>query len=246
MPVIVVASPKGGVGKSTTANILMTCLARHGATVTGIDADANRPQIKWARRAGVRTPQYEPADPGAAPVLPTLTVIEESGEESLIATIQAAAAETQFVIVDLEGVASQAATFAISQADGVIIPSGLSFLEASEATQVFRVVAACEKMARQPIHIPAAVLLTKTSPAIMADTEREVLRQLQAHGTPMFETWLHKRTAFAAIFGRGVPLHDLPAKVHKLDVAVGNAEAFVKEAIRMLDQAQAGAERAVA
>jgi chromosome partitioning protein len=46
VPTIVVASPKGGVGKSTTANILMTSLARRGASVTGVDADLNRPQIK--------------------------------------------------------------------------------------------------------------------------------------------------------------------------------------------------------
>ena len=44
MPTIVIASPKGGVGKSTTANILMTCLAGRGASVIGIDADLNRPQ----------------------------------------------------------------------------------------------------------------------------------------------------------------------------------------------------------
>src|SRR5271170_7068850 len=72
MPNFVIASPKGGVGKSTAANILMTCLARRGASVTGIDADLNRPQIKWAKRAGVRTPSdppdFEPK------VLPTLTV----------------------------------------------------------------------------------------------------------------------------------------------------------------------------
>jgi chromosome partitioning protein len=115
MPTIVVASPKGGVGKSTTANILMTCLARRGASVSGIDADRNRPQVKWALRAGIRIlPERSSHHPKT---LLNLTMIEETGEESLIKTIQAAAARTQFVIVDLEGVASQAATFAISQAD---------------------------------------------------------------------------------------------------------------------------------
>ena len=139
MPTIVVASPKGGVGKSTTANILMTCLAGRGASVTGIDADLNRPQVKWANRAGVRTlcRSRQPAPT----VLPSLTIIEETGEESLIETIQVAAARTQFVIVDLEGMASQAATFAISQADMVIIPCGPSYLDAIEAAAVLRVVA---------------------------------------------------------------------------------------------------------
>ena len=55
------------------------------------------------------------------------------------------------------------------------------------------------------------------------------------------------RTAYAAIFGRGVPLHDLsPGKVHKLDAAIENAEAFMAETIHRLDHAQTGTEKAVA
>jgi chromosome partitioning protein len=237
MPTIVVASPKGGVGKSTTANILMTCLARRGATVTGIDADRNRPQVKWAVRAGIR---IIPERSGDSPkTLPNLTIIEETGE--------AAAIHTQFVIVDLEGVASQAATFAISQADMVVIPCGPSYLDAVEAAAVLRVVQDCEIMARKPIRIPAAVLLTKTSPAVKPDTQREVERQFAAKNTPLYDVQLHMRTAYAAIFSRGAPLHQLDsAKIHKLDAAVENAEAFMAETIRRLDHAQTCAERAVA
>ena len=50
MPTIVFASPKGGVGKSTSAVVLATELARRGAGVTVIDADPNRPVSQWARR----------------------------------------------------------------------------------------------------------------------------------------------------------------------------------------------------
>ena len=39
MPTIVFASPKGGVGKSTSAVLLATELASHGGSVTMIDAD---------------------------------------------------------------------------------------------------------------------------------------------------------------------------------------------------------------
>jgi hypothetical protein len=55
------------------------------------------------------------------------------------------------------------------------------------------------------------------------------------------------RTAYATIFSRGVPLHDLdPARVHKLDAAIENAEAFMMETIHRLDSAHTGTERAVA
>jgi chromosome partitioning protein len=244
MPVIVIASPKGGVGKSTTANILMTCLARRGASVSAIDADRNRPQVQWALRSGIRV---EPARPGHKPtILPGLTVIEETAEDSIITTIQEAARRAQFVVVDLEGVASQTATFAISQADLVVVPCGPSYLDAREAAAALRVVADCEKASRAPIRIPAAVLMTKTSAAVTPDTQREVERQFAARNTPVYEVQLHQRTAYAAIFSRGVPLHDLPPKVYKLDAAIANAEAFMKETIGRLDHAQSGAARAVA
>ncbi len=245
MPTIVVASPKGGVGKSTTANILMTCLAGRGASVIGIDADLNRPQIQWAKAAGVRLPQEQ--NHPEPKILPSLSIIEATAENSIIATIQDAARRTQFVVVDLEGVASQAATYAISQADLVIIPCGPSFLDAREAVAALRVVAECEKLSRVPIRIPAAVLLTKTSPAVKPDTQRDVERQFATHKTPVYDVQLHQRTAYAAIFSRGAPLHGLnPAKIHKLHIAIENAEAFVAETIRRLDHAQADAKKAVA
>ena len=45
MPTIVMASPKGGAGKSTSALLLTTELAAAESTVTLIDADPNRPLL---------------------------------------------------------------------------------------------------------------------------------------------------------------------------------------------------------
>src|SRR5215210_2509897 len=50
MPTIVFASPKGGVGKSTSAILLATELAGKGASVTVIDADPNKPLSRWSKR----------------------------------------------------------------------------------------------------------------------------------------------------------------------------------------------------
>ena len=57
MPVIVFASSKGGVGKSTTALTLSHALARGGASVTLIDADPNAPLEAWARLTGEDLPK---------------------------------------------------------------------------------------------------------------------------------------------------------------------------------------------
>ena len=68
-----------------------------------------------------------------------------------------------------------------------------------------------------------------------------------AHKTPVYDVQLHQRTAYAAIFSRGASLHGLsPAKIHKLHIAIENAEAFVAETIRRLDRAQTDAKKAVA
>ena len=47
MPVIVTASSKGGAGKSTLTLVLAQALDAMGATVTIIDADPNRPLVRW-------------------------------------------------------------------------------------------------------------------------------------------------------------------------------------------------------
>jgi MinD-like ATPase involved in chromosome partitioning or flagellar assembly len=133
MPTIVIASSKGGSGKSTSAVLLATALAEHGTTVTVIDADINRPLSGWARHPGV--PE-------------TLTVLSDVNESTIIDTIEDAAEKTAFVIVDLEGTASLMVGLAISRADLVIIPTQGSQLDAAETAKTVRLVKIQEKSLR--------------------------------------------------------------------------------------------------
>jgi chromosome partitioning protein len=91
MPTIVIASSKGGSGKSTTAALLASALVEHGASVTVIDADPNHPLSSWAKSVGKH---------------PLLTVKSDVKEETITDTIEEEAAKAAFVIVDLEGTAS--------------------------------------------------------------------------------------------------------------------------------------------
>ena len=149
MPVISLASPKGGAGKSTSAVLLACELAEAGRKVTVIDADPNRPVFKWAQRPG--KPE-------------TLTVLEDVTEETIIDTIENASIGSNFVIVDLEGTASIMVALAISRADLVIIPSQGSHLDAEQAARAVQLVRMNEKRFR--VAIPMAVLFTRTSAAI--------------------------------------------------------------------------------
>ncbi|MCP4968712.1 MAG: ParA family protein, partial [bacterium] len=91
MPTITFANPKGGSGKTTSALILATELARKGALVTVIDADPEHWISGWAGK---------PARPK------TLDVISEVTEDNIIESIDEAAERSQFVIVDPEGTAN--------------------------------------------------------------------------------------------------------------------------------------------
>jgi len=174
-----VRKPKGGVGKSTAAVLLATELASHGGSVTMIDADPNRPLTQWANRPG------KPAK---------LTVIATATEDSIIDTIEKAALQTVFVIVDLEGTASMMAGYAMSRADLVIIPAQGSHLDATEAVKAIKLVKSQEKAFQRKI--PFAILFTRTSAAIRP-------RTLQSIETEFSETRFHVRHPDSRT--RGIP-----------------------------------------
>lgn len=220
MPTIVFASPKGGAGKSTSAVVLATELAQRGAAVTVIDADPNHPVSQWARRPGC--PE-------------TLTVIGDVSETTIIDTIEDASAKTAFVIVDLEGTASMTVAYAISRADLVVIPVQGSQLDAAEAAKAIRLIRQQEKaFARR---IPYAVLFTRTSTAIKPRTFQHIRNEFSDHGVPAFQTQMHERDAFRAIFSFGGTLESLDlAQVSNVDAAIGNARAFAGEVITKLRQ----------
>jgi chromosome partitioning protein len=220
MPTIVFASPKGGAGKSTSAVVLASELAQKGAPVVIIDADPNRPVTSWAKRAG--KPE-------------SLTVLADVTEETIIDEIEAAASRAPFVVVDLEGTASITVAYAISRADLVIIPSQGSQLDASEAAKAIKLIRQQEKAFGR--RIPYAVLFTRTSAAIKPRTLQHIRSEFLNNGIPVFQTQMHEREAFRAIFSFGGTIEALNAEqVSNLDAAVKNARAFAAEVVAMLRQ----------
>ncbi|WP_442915853.1 ParA family protein [Loktanella sp. M215] len=107
MPTVVIASPKGGAGKSTTAVLLGTELAHAGANVVMLDCDPNQSLTLWSDKG---------------PVPERITVLSNVSESDIVKTIKRHDTDGQIVIVDLEGVASRLVSRAISQADLVITP----------------------------------------------------------------------------------------------------------------------------
>lgn len=228
MPTIVIASSKGGSGKSTSAILLATALAEHGATVTVIDADINRPLSSWAKHA--KKPD-------------TLTVLSDVQETTIIDTIEAAAADSQFVVVDLEGTASLMVGLAISRADLVIIPTQGSQLDATETAKTVKLVKIQEKSLR--LKIPMGILFTRTSAAIRPRTLRAIEAEFRKAGIRVLNTQIHERDAYKAIFSFGRMLSALDQdQVRNVPAAAANAKEFMVEVVNLFKEQAAETARA--
>lgn len=220
MPTISFASTKGGAGKTTAAVVLATELAERGATVSLIDGDPNQPVSRWSRK------------PGRPKIL---TVIGGVTEETLLDTVDEAARQTSFVIVDLEGSANLMVAQAMSRADLVIIPTKGSELDAIEALKVIRFVGRQEKAYQRSI--PYVVLITQTSPVVRSRTLKSLEQDLFRQGIPMFAAPLHDRDAYRAIFSFGGGLASLDTNVvGGIAAARANARDFTSEVIARLKQ----------
>jgi chromosome partitioning protein len=217
MPTIAFISPKGGVGKTTATLLLASEIAR-GAKVTVVDADPNHPIAAWGK---------------GAPLPDNLSIVADVDEDNILDRIEEAAAQTPFVIVDLEGTAAKIVLLAVSQADLVVIPMQGSQLDAEQAGRAIRVLKQHEKMTGRAV--PFGVLLTRTSTIIRTRTMGHIQSGLVDAGVPVFTTQLHEREAFRAIFSFQKTLEDLNEKdVPNLDKAIANAEQFAVEVIERL------------
>lgn len=226
MPVISFANPKGGAGKTTSALLLASELATHGAKVVIIDADPER----WISQWGVLPGRPE-----------NIAIVSEATEDSIVEQIEAAAAEAQFVIVDLEGTASLMVAHAIGMSDLVIIPTQGASMDAKGAAKTIRLVRNQARLARR--EISHAVLLTRTSAAVASRSLRNVHEQLAAAGIPVFTTSIVERAAYRDILDYGGVLSALdPGQVSNVDKAIKNARAFAGEVVTRLKAASVAQE----
>lgn len=215
MPTIVLANPKGGCGKSTTALLLGQMLARQVPT-TIVDADPNHPISGRFKSAG-----NVPAG---------LTIIENETENSILDEIDDAARRDQFVIVDLEGVAARRMTYAISRADLVLVPMQLSAPDADMAVAAIGEIGTEEKHQRRKI--PWAIVFTKTRVVAQSKTEQRIAREVRRSGADVIDIEINERDAFKAMLDLGRPLFELDAsRVNNIQAAIKNATDFTQSTI---------------
>jgi chromosome partitioning protein len=215
VPTVVIASPKGGAGKSTTAILLGTELAHAGANVIMLDCDPNRSLTLWADRG---------------PLPDRISVLSNVSESDIVKTIKQHDTDGQIVIVDLEGVASRLVSRAISQADLVITPMRATTLDATIGVRALQLIAEEEEaLDRQ---IPHAVVFTMTK-AIKSKQHSGIAESLAVQGVDLIDPPLMERSAFSALFEFGGNLRNMPAQGN-MNGAIENAAQFAQAVYRRL------------
>jgi chromosome partitioning protein len=217
MPVVSVANPKGGAGKSTTTLVLASTLAANGASVVILDCDPNRPIRDWRKGKSKNK----------------LLVDGEVNESNITAKLDTYRRQNQFVFVDLEGTASRLMSRALARSQLVIIPIQASPTDAEQAAKAIRLIQEEEQSFEKVI--PYRVLFTRTSPAIPTKLERAILAQLRGGEVPQFTTHLNERSAYKSMFYHQLDLEELdPAEVNGLPQARDNAAKLAQELIELV------------
>lgn len=220
MATVTLGNPKGGSGKSTSTIVLAQTLVTQGASVCIIDCDPNRSILNWKAAREKRK-------------LPIPFKIIEADEKTIVKTIAREAAESDFVLIDLEGTASKLVSFAFSKSDLVLVPLQPSPLDSAQAGRAIELIVEVEEVLGRPIR--SAVAFNRTAVAIRGRIEKKIAKGLKAGGVHLMKNHLHTWSAFQAVFENGATLDELnPAEVSSIEKAKANALKFAGELVDLV------------
>lgn len=221
-PVIAFASPKGGVGKTTATLILASeLLNQFNDTITIIDADPNYPFKNW--QALGNSPE-------------NLNVILDESEETILDNIEIAKSQSKVVLIDLEGTKNMRVTYAVSQADLIIVPVQGSTLDANEAVEAIKLIKRTEKGFNKEINF--SILFTRMPAAIQSRNFSDIAKQFLEAEMPVFSNQLVEREAFKTMFSTGKTLHHLDKSyVSGLEKAKKDSYEFAKNVVHKINAA---------
>ena len=217
MPVITFASSKGGAGKTTSAIILATTLARKIGVVV-IDADPAQRLMSWSIKATV---------PGR------LTIQKCQGELQIRAEIDRAKQTAEYVIIDLEGAATRLNAYVMGESDLVIIPMGDEQPDAEGAIETLAKLALEARTMRR--EISARILFARTEEKTLKSKLAQSINAEMREKVRVLPMEVHNRTAFSSLHASGGTLYGMdPEEVDGLAKAIANAEIFAEEVIQAL------------
>jgi chromosome partitioning protein len=246
--VLALVNQKGGVGKTTTAVNLASCLARAGerALVVDLDPQANATSGLGERANGVSTYDLLDGLPlsrivkstrfanlDLVPARPELAGAQvelarrDDGERLLAESLTGAAADYGFVFLDCPPSLGPLTVNALAAADRVLVPVQAEYYALEGLAHLLETVELA-RVRLNPRLTVAGILLTMVDgrTRLAADVVAEVRRHF---GSLVFETVVPRSVRVAES-----PSHGLP--VIELDDRSAGAEAYWKVAMELVDR----------
>lgn len=190
--VVVLATGKGGVGKSTLVRSLAAHWQRMGWWPAVVDAD---PEHRVARRHATSGPMAE------------IPVVADADEATVGQSIRTLRETHGVVIVDTAGFRNRTQIMACIAADVVLIPLKPAPDDVDEAVAMLNLVRELnETPERSGQPIEAALVMTMVKPGTVI--ARAVQRDFRKAGVPLLDIEIKERVAYpeAAIRGEAPPL----------------------------------------
>lgn len=186
------ASPKGGVGKSTSCLAIAGALLAAGEKVRIIDFDQTETIWRWYSTSA------------HAQGISNLTVEKGPTEDmgSYIKHLWTSA--TDYVLIDLAGSLSDLTLMVAAFATLTITPAKVSEPDIIEANKMARNLHAVAKRIRKPIN--HFILLNEVPSSISRD-EVDLIQQVDDSNLRRFATLIHRRAAYSKSFSRGTLPH---------------------------------------
>ncbi|MBV8093240.1 MAG: ParA family protein [Acetobacteraceae bacterium] len=216
MPILTIASSKGGVGKTVVAEILVAQLAADGCRIAVLDADPNRALSGWL------------ADVYEGP--PPVEVIAEADETRVALAMPALSATADSLIIDTAGFASLAASVAMTGADAVLVPVLPGRADLVEAERTVQRAESLARAARRevPVRVVANRVRRGTSLSKHALSQAEDLR-LPRLTTALSDLVGHGEIGFTGrLPGSSLALEEIAALVAELRQLGWIPEALVR------------------
>jgi chromosome partitioning protein len=203
MPILTIASRKGGCGKTTLATAVAAALAAEGVSVGLLDADPNGGAYRWA------TTIYDGA---------TVAAYEEPDKDRLADLLPTLAERHAVVIADTAGFGNQSATMCMLAADAVLVPVTPGEGDVVEARKTVAFVEGLARSARR--QIPIRVIANRVRRG--TTLSRHTLAQLDELALPRLQSALSEAVTFGEISFSGA----LPSPG---TVAAGELAALIAE-----------------
>lgn len=176
MPIVTVASQKGGAGKTTLATNIADALALDGERVLLIDADPQRSALAWGNTSS------EPRVPVIGAGAPLFAPMQFKPLTSAYA----------WVIIDCPPRLGDVTAAAIAVADLILVPIRPTPLDLGALPATLRAIDG---------HLARGVIAQRPARSVTADSAPEVIRSA---GLPLLDTSLGFRADYADAYGYGV------------------------------------------